>query len=65
MLLDGPPEVPPRADVGGGVMWGLLVAARTLPCGEARGSATGSRTGSGTGSGMHSATGSRTASGLS
>ena len=29
--LEGPPVVPPREDVGGGVMCGLLVAASTAP----------------------------------
>ena len=33
MPLEGPPVVPPSEDVGGGVMRGLLVAAKTLPCG--------------------------------
>jgi hypothetical protein len=31
--LEGPPVVPPREDVGGGVICGLLVAASTVPVG--------------------------------
>jgi hypothetical protein len=31
--LEGPPVVPPSEEVGGGVIWGLLVAASTAEVG--------------------------------
>ena len=37
MPLEGPPVVPPKEEVGGGVMCGLLVAASTVPVGLGEG----------------------------